>query len=58
MIFHLKKIAFSVSENLEFCVNWAEKWKFPFVIDFVHLQQQKICLHKIHENSTNRMTAH
>ena len=47
LIFRLKKMAFSVSENLEFRFRWAEKRKFRFAIDFVHMEKLKFCLHKI-----------
>ena len=41
--FSVSKMAFSVSEILEFCFKWAEQWKFCSAIDFVHLKKQKFC---------------
>ena len=45
--FLFQKMAFSVSENLEFRFRWAEKRKFCFAIDFVHMKKLKFRLHKI-----------
>ena len=43
-------MAFSVSENQEFCFNWAEKCQFCFAIDFVKfvpMKEQRFCLHMV-----------
>ena len=39
--FLFQEVAFSVLENLEFCFNWAEKCKFCFAINFVHMKEKK-----------------
>ena len=44
--FPFQKIAFSVSENLQFRFNMVEKWKFRFPIEIVHTKYWKFRLHR------------
>ena len=44
--FPFQKIAFSVSENLQFHFNMVEKWKFRFPIEIVHTKYWKFRLHR------------
>ena len=44
--FPFQKIAFSVSENLQFHFNMVEKWKIRFPIEIVHTKYWKFRLHR------------
>ena len=45
-LFFFKKMAFSISENMEFHFKLVEEQKFCFSIDFEPKEKQKFHLHK------------